>query len=434
MIKRLFKPLAASVGLIALAGSAFFAGGYSQSAFATARNLQPSAAAQPAQTIASHQDDEAPSFFFHSEAFEGMPEGMMGFAEGFDLPFGEMLIDDAQAADEPGIVIVRVDKDSPAAKAGIKRGDIVLKIGETEINTPRATADIVSKVKIGDSLKLTVQHGDDIKTFNVTVGDKNGRPYLGIAPLGGQNVRIVRGGGIVADGKIKVSQVVTDGPAAKAGIKAGDVIVEIDGKKLNQPLPAIIAAHKPGDVIKVKVERGSESSELSVTLGENPDKKGVAYLGVMFTPAMPTLPPGLPNPPGPPGGPRNPGGNGPRFPLPGIPGGPGSVISGTQVIVANVTPDSPADKAGIKRGNVIEAIDGVKVTDPKSVTDAIAAHKPGDVVKISIRKQGDSAATDISVTLGERADDKTKAFLGVALNFTRSIRQGAPRQSTDPQG
>ena len=135
----------------------------------------------------------------------------------------------------------------------------------------------------------------------------------------------------------------------------------------------------------------------------------------MFTPAMPTLPPGLPN-------------------LPGNPGGPGSVISGTQVIVANVTPDSPADKAGIKRGNVIEAIDGVKVTDPKSVTDAIAAHKPGDVVKISIRKQGDSAATDISVTLGERADDKTKAFLGVALNFTRSIRQGAPRQSTDPQG
>ena len=63
-----------------------------------------------------------------------------------------------------------------------------------------------------------------------------------------------------------------------------------------------------------------------------------------------------------------------------------------------------------------------------SLTGTLALGGGSDTLTI------DSTATDISVTLGERADDKTKAFLGVALNFTRSIRQGAPRQSNDPQG
>ncbi|MCW1968787.1 MAG: PDZ domain-containing protein [Anaerolineae bacterium] len=434
MIQRLFKPVALGAGVIALLGGAFLAGGYSQSASAAARSapqFSAAVASAPAASveIMAAEDEAMPPFFSFAGVLGDLPDDAMGFA-GFDV--AEIVADMAQADDEPGIVIVRVDKDSPAAKAGIKRGNIVMKVNETDIKTSRDVVTVMSSVKIGDKVKLTVLHGDETKVIEVTVGDKNGRPYLGIAPFGGNGVRIVRGGPVTmtVQSKVRVSQVITDSPAAKAGMKAGDVIIEIDGKKLDQPLPALIAARKPGDVIKVKVERGNETPELTVTLGENPDRKGVAFLGVNFVPA------GVFGPHNQPGGPRG-GQNGPRFPwpnLPSIPALPGGVISGTQVIVADVTAGSPADKAGLKRGNIIEAIDGVKVTDPKSVSDAIAARKPGDVAKLSIRKPGDSSATEISVTLGERPDDKSKAYLGVSLSFSRSIRQGGPRQASDPQG
>lgn len=429
MIKRLLKPFAFGAGLIALLGGTFLAGSYSQSASAGARPAQPAslhvanAPADQADILSFEDEDVAP---FFGEMLGHLPDDM-DFAG-----FGSMFMDMAQADDEPGIVIVRVDKDSPAAKAGIKRGNIVMKVNDTDIKTARDAVTIVGSLKIGDKVKFTVLHGDETKTIEVTVGDKNGRPYIGIAPFGGNGVRIVRGGPVTMtmQSKVRVTQVITDGPAAKAGMKTGDVIVEIDGKKLDQPLPTLIAAHKPGDVIKMKVERGNETPELTVTLGENPDRKGVAFLGVSFAPAASFGPSAQP------GGPRG-GQNGPRFPfpnLPNLPGLPGGVISGTQVIVADVTAGSPADKAGLKRGNIIEAVDGVKVTAPKSVSDAIAAHKPGDTAKLSIRKQGDSSATEISVTLGERPDDKSKAYLGVSLSFSRSIRQGGPRQPSDPQG
>ena len=67
-----------------------------------------------------------------------------------------------------------------------------------------------------------------------------------------------------------VGQVTANGPAAKAGIKAGDVIVAVDGKRIPDADTAIVAIranHKPGDVVKVTVSRGGSQQTFSVTLG-----------------------------------------------------------------------------------------------------------------------------------------------------------------------
>ncbi len=88
------------------------------------------------------------------------------------------------------------------------------------------------------------------------------RAYLGV------RVATVSGGGVV------LAQVDPGGPADKAGLRAGDVVVQINGQDTPTPaaLTAVLATLKPGDVAKVSVIRGADGSQASVdvTLGEIP--------------------------------------------------------------------------------------------------------------------------------------------------------------------
>lgn len=70
------------------------------------------------------------------------------------------------------------------------------------------------------------------------------------------------------------------------------------------------------------------------------------------------------------------------------------------VKLAGVTPGSPADKAGVKAGDIIVEFGGKVVKDIYEYTDAIAAHKPGDVVQVVVLRAGTRLA--LSATLGKR--------------------------------
>jgi membrane-associated protease RseP (regulator of RpoE activity) len=65
--------------------------------------------------------------------------------------------------------------------------------------------------------------------------------------------------------------------------------------------------------------------------------------------------------------------------------------------IASVIADSPADKAGLKRGDVIKSIDGTSVSNVQAVHDAIKGKKAGDTVTVSITRDGN--AQDVTVTL-----------------------------------
>ena len=71
----------------------------------------------------------------------------------------------------------------------------------------------------------------------------------------------------------------------------------------------------------------------------------------------------------------------------------------TGVIVNNVVEGAPADKAGIRRGDVLLEVDGQKVTDTAQVRGIILSHKVGDVVMIKVFRDGDEM--DIMVELEE---------------------------------
>ena len=67
---------------------------------------------------------------------------------------------------------------------------------------------------------------------------------------------------------IYVNEVTSDGAAAEAGIKTGDVITAIDGKKIDKfgQLSEYLATHKPGDKVKVTYIREKKSRDVTVTL------------------------------------------------------------------------------------------------------------------------------------------------------------------------
>jgi putative serine protease PepD len=67
---------------------------------------------------------------------------------------------------------------------------------------------------------------------------------------------------------------VQSGPAARAGVRPGDTIVEISGQPVQDPddVSAVVNSRRPGDEVRVVVERGGERRTLTVTLGEQPER------------------------------------------------------------------------------------------------------------------------------------------------------------------
>jgi putative serine protease PepD len=66
-----------------------------------------------------------------------------------------------------------------------------------------------------------------------------------------------------------ITQVTPDSPAEQAGLRQGDVVVEIDDQAIRSyvELVAQVRAHRPGDKIGLEVQRGDDTVTLEVTLG-----------------------------------------------------------------------------------------------------------------------------------------------------------------------
>ncbi len=74
-----------------------------------------------------------------------------------------------------------------------------------------------------------------------------------------------------ADGT-KTDPIVKDGPAAKAGLKDGDIITAIDDQTIDaaHPLDLVLLTHAPGDKVTLTVLRDGASTSIDVTLGTRP--------------------------------------------------------------------------------------------------------------------------------------------------------------------
>jgi S1-C subfamily serine protease len=88
------------------------------------------------------------------------------------------------------------------------------------------------------------------------------RAFLGVSSRDG-----------AADG-VTVAAVTENGPAARAGVRPRDVIVEIAGQQVREAddISSVVNARRPGDKLQIVVERGGDRRTLTVTLGTQPDQ------------------------------------------------------------------------------------------------------------------------------------------------------------------
>jgi serine protease Do len=152
-----------------------------------------------------------------------------------------------------GALISSVTPDSPAAKAGLEQGDVVTGVGGKEIKTTRDLARIVGDTKPGQKLDLTVARGGGEKKVSVTIGElqeervaeagaqlgEEGGPKIGLAlaPITPQ-ARVELG----LDSNVKgavVARILPESPAAKSGLRPGDVILRVAGETVDGPEKAV---------------------------------------------------------------------------------------------------------------------------------------------------------------------------------------------------
>ncbi|MFG2511884.1 trypsin-like peptidase domain-containing protein [Streptomyces sp. NPDC048584] len=120
---------------------------------------------------------------------------------------------------------------------------------------------------IGLGFAIPINQGKRVAEELINTG-KASHPVIGITldmEYGGDGARVAAKG---SDGGPPVS---TGGPGAKAGIKAGDVITQVDGQRVHSGEELIVKtrAHRPGDRLELTLERDGEERTVTLTLGSS---------------------------------------------------------------------------------------------------------------------------------------------------------------------
>jgi len=161
-----------------------------------------------------------------------------------------------------------------------------------------------------------------------------------------------------------VANVLKDAPADRDGVKVGDVIIEFDGRKVNESndLPIIVARTPVGKKVKVKVVREGKELVLSVAIGELKEEEVVASvekeenLGLTVQRVTPQIAESL-----------------------GLDRAEGAVVT-------SVEPGGPGDEAGLRRGDVILEIDRNRIRDLRDFRNEIAKIEKGKGLLLLVRR------------------------------------------------
>ena len=205
-----------------------------------------------------------------------------------------------------GVAVNKVAKDSPAAKAGLQDGDVITRFNGEAVTSTRKLTRLIREVAPDHKASLTVLRKGSERNIDVTIGKRVGVRYrfgrgsivaprmprmprvprvrvfpkgkgrnfsysfssnrsigVGVSSLTkqlGEHFGVPNGNGIL------VNRVYKDSPSEKAGLKAGDVIVEANGKKMENSFDLIRAINdKKEGAVKLTVVRDKKRRSIRVT-------------------------------------------------------------------------------------------------------------------------------------------------------------------------
>ena len=179
-----------------------------------------------------------------------------------------------------GALVSDITAGSPADRAGLRRGDVVLAVDGEPIADHNALRNRIASTKPGAQIALTILRDGRERTVNATLGeltpatgspaarerDGAGRGAFGlnVEPLTPERARQLD---VQAESGIVITGVAPDSPAARAGLRAHDVIETVDGKvvktveELRQALnasedrPALVLVHRKDQTLFVTLAR-----------------------------------------------------------------------------------------------------------------------------------------------------------------------------------
>ncbi len=205
------------------------------------------------------------------------------FVQGFGLAEGTK-----------GALVQAVLPKSPAAKAGLQAGDVVVAVNGKPIDTAGQLTRLVAAKPPGGKATLSLLHGKDRKEVQVLVGQRPDEESIArgdvgpeqggddqnqgsqnrasdklgvrVAPLTAQTVRDLS---LASNQGVLVVAVTPDGPAATAGIRRNDVLLELNRQALTgiDQLRTLIGKMKTGQVVVLRVARGDSAEYVTVKLG-----------------------------------------------------------------------------------------------------------------------------------------------------------------------
>ena len=207
-----------------------------------------------------------------------------------------------------GIKISRVIEDSPAERAGLAKGDILTDVGGKKVEDADDLSFFLGRFAPGDRVELGwwrdgrqivataeldawSKHMVEAPIFEKKIFTLENRAFLGVGTLAINNNLLEHFG--VKDGHgVLVDAVVKGSSAETAGLKVGDVIVDLDGRAVDSPgrLRRLLQDQKPGNKVKLLIVRDRQQQTLTIQLGDR-DMSEIDPASPPRMPALPSLPP-----------------------------------------------------------------------------------------------------------------------------------------------
>lgn len=168
-----------------------------------------------------------------------------------------------------GVIVLKVYKDSPAERSGLKEGDLILSFNDNSVKTTRDLVKMVSSSEVGEVVSLKIIRSGEPLTLRVKIGampedtekieevntESNSTSFRGmivedITPFYKSRFRIETDEGVV------IINIKEGSPADKSGLMVGDVILKIENKEIQNKKDFETAISKIKGTCLLKTNRG----------------------------------------------------------------------------------------------------------------------------------------------------------------------------------